>query len=68
MNQKPNYINVPFTLVCQECDAGMDIESEEQAVAEGWTDIDYAPHLPMANFIGLCSDCRESFENWPVAD
>lgn len=57
--------DVPFTLVCSECDAGMDIGSHEQATAEGWADIDYAPDLPMANFIGLCPDCREEFEHWP---
>jgi hypothetical protein len=43
----------------------MDIESNDQAMAEGWTGIDYAPDLPMANFVGLCPDCREKFEHWP---
>lgn len=57
--------DVAFSLVCSECDAGMDIESNDQAMAEGWTGIDYAPDLPMANFVGLCPDCREKFEHWP---
>ena len=57
--------DVPFSLVCCECDAGMEIASYDHAMAEGWTDIDYAPDLPMASFVGLCPDCRERFENWP---
>lgn len=60
--------DVPFSLVCSECDAGMGIASYEQAMAEGWTDIDYAPDLPMANFIGVCPDCRERFGHWPTAE
>jgi uncharacterized protein YlaI len=55
-----------FTLVCRECDAGMDIESEQEAYAAGWTDIEYSPDLPMANFAGLCPECQEKFENWPT--
>jgi hypothetical protein len=58
--------HVPFTLVCRECDAGMDIASEQAAYAAGWTDIDYFPGLPMANFAGLCPECQERFENWPT--
>lgn len=62
---KSTKIDVPFTLTCTECDAGMNIESEPQALAEGWTDIDYAPELPMANYSGLCPDCQEKYGNWP---
>jgi hypothetical protein len=61
----PNAVDVPFSLVCSECDAGTNIESNDQAIAEGWTEIDYAPDLPMANFVGLCPDCREMYEHWP---
>jgi hypothetical protein len=46
-----------FSLVCLECDAGMEIKTRLQATTEGWTEIEYAPDLPMANFIGLCPDC-----------
>ncbi len=60
--------DVPFTLVCSECDAGMEIDSHEQAVAEGWTDIDYRPDLPMANYVGLCPTCRETFDHWPTTE
>jgi hypothetical protein len=64
-HQRPT---VPFSLTCSECDAGTDVANYEQAIAEGWVWIDYAPDLPMANFIGLCPDCREQFEHWPNAD
>ena len=60
--------DVPFSLVCSDCDAGMEIRTHDQALAEGWTNIDYAPFLPMANFIGLCPECRECFDHWPTAD
>jgi hypothetical protein len=36
----------------------MHIESYEQAIAEGWTDIGYDPDAPMANYVGLCPVCR----------
>jgi hypothetical protein len=58
--------DAPFTLVCRECDAGMGIESHDQAVADGWTAIDYAPDLPMANYVGLCPDCCEQCGHWPA--
>lgn len=61
-------VDVPFSLVCSECDAGSHIESHEQAVAEGWSNIDYAPSLPMANYIGLCPDCRETMNHWPATN
>jgi hypothetical protein len=48
---------IPFSLVCETCDAGMDIETYEQAVAEGWTEIEYDPGLPQANFVGTCPEC-----------
>lgn len=60
--------DVPFSLVCSECDAGMNIDSHDQGAAEGWTDINYAPDLPMANYVGLCPDCREAYERWPVSE
>jgi hypothetical protein len=60
--------DVPFSLVCSECDAGSHIESYEHATAEGWSNIDYAPSLQMANYIGLCPECREEFKRWPTID
>jgi hypothetical protein len=47
---------------------GMGFTSGYEAVVAGWSEIDYAPELPMANFVGLCPDCREAFENWPTAE
>ena len=47
----------PFTLVCTDCDAGSEISSYDQALSEGWQRIDFAPDLPMANYVGLCPDC-----------
>jgi len=50
----------PFSLVCACCDAGMEIESPQQARLAGWTRLQSAPDLPMANWLGVCPDCRES--------
>lgn len=52
--------DVPFSLVCVQCDAGMEIGSYAEARAEGWSDIHYAPDLPMANFVGYCPACRQA--------
>jgi hypothetical protein len=54
-------LDVPFSLVCICCDAGMGIESFEQALAAGWTAIEFAPDLPMANYLGVCPDCRPAW-------
>jgi len=50
--------DVPFSLACEACDGGMEIASYEEAITAGWTDICYAPDLTMANFLGLCPECR----------
>jgi hypothetical protein len=39
-----------------------------EKVAEGWSNIDYSPSLPMANYIGLCPDCCEFMSHWPVSE
>lgn len=49
---------VPFSIVCLECDAGMNVHSYEEALALGWTDIEEDRDLPQANYIGLCPDCE----------
>jgi hypothetical protein len=54
--------DVPFSLVCEQCDGGMEIQSFEQAVAAGWMFIRLAPDLPSASFLGLCPDCRREEE------
>lgn len=53
---------VPFSLTCEQCDAGMEIGSYEEAIEQGWTDIVYAPEQLMANFLGLCPECRQRLE------
>ncbi len=52
-----------FSLTCRECDAGEDVETEEQAIALGWTEIEPAFDLPQANYCGLCPDCRETISD-----
>lgn len=54
--------HVAFSLVCERCDAGMEIETYEDALNFGWSAIGYEPDCPMANFIGLCPDCRQREE------
>ena len=49
---------VPFSLICQHCDAGMEMSSEAEATAAGWTGIEYAPELPTANYLGTCPNCK----------
>lgn len=48
-----------FSLICCYCDAGADIPTREQAIAEGWTGIELALDLQQANFCGICPECRE---------
>jgi len=55
------------SLVCEYCDTGDNIGSHEEAIAAGWSDIQYAPDLPMANSVGLCPACR-AFEEGGAAD
>jgi len=55
--------NVAFSLVCAYCDVGMEIGTYDEAIEHGWTYISYVPECPMANFIGLCPDCRRSDES-----
>ena len=48
----------PFSLVCWYCDAGQGNTTEEQAMEEGWTEIEPAPQLLQSNYLGICPDCR----------
>lgn len=48
----------PFSLICTYCDAGMEIATEQEAIAQGWTGIEHAPDLPNANYLGICPDCK----------
>jgi hypothetical protein len=51
-----------FSLVCEICDAGDDMLNEVDARAAGWTAIEHCTDLPMANYLGLCPDCRREQE------
>lgn len=46
---------VPFSLSCCECDFSSP-DSYEEAIAEGWTSIDFYPQGAGENFIGLCPE------------
>lgn len=54
--------SVPFSLACEGCDGGMEIGSYEEALASGWTEIVFAPEQLMANYLGLCPECRRRQE------
>ena len=46
----------PFSLSCSNCDAGMDIETPEQAVLQGWYGI-YEDDGMSWNYLGTCPQC-----------
>ena len=52
--------DVPFVLACVDCDADSP-ESHEAAIRKGWVRIQY-DNGPGWNFIGICPDCRSSWE------
>lgn len=54
---------VAFSLTCCNCDAGEGIQSEKEAKAEGWIEIESAPQLLQANHLGVCPDCRSQHES-----
>lgn len=51
---------VPFSLECDGCDAGTDIETPEQAALLGWIDVrrdDWNDGMGW-NYLGECPDCQ----------
>jgi len=42
-----------------ECDAGMDIHSPEQAIADGWTDIEEDFDGLSWNYLGRCPEHQD---------
>lgn len=55
--------NAPaWSLVCRECDAGDNVPSMLAAWRDGWSEIEFAPAIEQANFLGLCPDCRAASE------
>ena len=53
--------DVPFSLSCTECDCDSP-DSYEEALSDGWTQIEYYPEGSSENFLGLCPDCRREEE------
>lgn len=51
--------DVEFSLICRDCDAGMEIVSYDHALSEGWTAIVADPGLAW-NYVGLCPACRRT--------
>ena len=48
--------NIAFSLTCSECNNDAP-DTYDEAVAEGWTGIEYVPHLTSENFLGSCPIC-----------
>lgn len=48
-------IDVPFSLSCVDCDCDSP-DSLEEALAAGWTDIQYTPDGLAENFLGYCPE------------
>jgi hypothetical protein len=53
--------DVPFSLSCTECDCDSP-DTYEDALSDGWTQIEYYPEGSSENFLGLCPDCRREEE------
>lgn len=56
-----------FSLCCTGCDAGGDIETPEQAIAQGWSDIDEDFDGRSWNYLGTCPDCRAEDDSSYIA-
>jgi hypothetical protein len=60
--------DVPFTLVCSDCDVDGP-GSYDEALAAGWQRVAYDPELPSSYFVGVCPDCvRDGSRNAKVPD
>lgn len=53
--------DVPFSISCYECDCDSP-ESLDQAIAEGWTDIEFTPNGFSENFLGYCPEHRVDWD------
>ncbi len=56
-----------FSLCCNNCDAGTDIATPEQAIAEGWSDIEEDFDGRSWNYLGTCPECRDEDDPPPTA-
>ncbi len=59
---KSSELTRPFSLCCIQCDAGMQIDTPEQALAEGWIKIKEDFDGPSWNYLGCCPDCKTEWE------
>ncbi len=55
-----------FSLCCTGCDAGTDITTPEQAISEGWSNIEEDFDGRSWNYLGMCPECREDGECLPA--
>jgi len=55
----------PFSLSCLDCDAGMEIDSREEAILLGWTGINAYPEGVGYTHLGSCPECvMEEEADW----
>lgn len=48
--------DVPFSISCYDCDIDSP-DSLDEALAAGWTEIQYTPDGLAENFLGFCPEC-----------
>lgn len=60
-------VGVPFSLSCRECDA-CGPESYQDALAEGWREIEFAPNAVAENFFGDCPEHADSEQAPEIPD
>ena len=48
--------DVPFSLSCIDCDCDSP-HCYDEALAAGWTEIQFTPDMPTENYLGLCPVC-----------
>lgn len=53
---------LPFSLCCEFCDAGVDVDTYVQAVTDGWTHLQFDPTGFWWTWLGVCPDCRAEYE------
>ena len=67
-SQNPYFAQLPLSIECFQCETANILEGLEQACAEGWSEIDYDKGRSKAEYVGLCPNCRETFEHWPTSE
>jgi hypothetical protein len=61
---EPVYLSdeVPFSLSCYDCDCDSP-HCYDEAVHAGWTQIQYTPDGLGENYLGLCPECSEKWDD-----